>query len=739
MGKSSILTLALTVLSLSLFAQGSWKNYFKKAEQLFNESKYAEAGDNYFEAWKLKQKKTELAFMAGECYYFVRDYNKAVKAYEPVKDMNDEFDLVGFKYAQSLKSLGKYEDASREFVYFINNYKADNNVDMTTLVQNAILGCEMALEDSSSESELKHIGENVNSNAMEYAPMPFDEDIIYYSSDLDGSSKVYRSQRIEGKWSRGVKTEKIFDKVEKQHYGNVSFAPDKSRFYFTQCDNTNTTASRCEIYMVKQEGGGDWSDPIRLPDYVNEAESTATHPSVVHLNGIEFIYFSSDRKGGKGGMDLWYISRNLDSNTPDFTFPKNLGSRINTPGNEMTPFYDAENKMLHFSSDGHITYGGFDIFSSEGHQFDWSKPKNLGKPFNSSADDRYYIYENSPENGFLVSNRSVGLSKLTTTHEDIFIFEKEFETLKVYGKTVDEKGKSVSDVKITLYEVAGSGRKNIVARKTGVDKYDFPLVENKEYIIEATKSGYITYMFEFPSDASSIKQDLILEKRVGSTTSSSTTMTEPVKPSVPSVSSKPKPSKTTTYPSASTSSNSATYPSNSSTTTTTYPSSTTTNTSTYPSSSSTTPSTSTTSYPSTNTTTYPSSSTTTKPPVTDPYWYPNHNNSNTTSSNQSSTSSSSYPSTSSSSSYVDGTVYKVQIMAISENKYSRERFNKYEYLGAIEAEYIPGKTLIRVLVGTFYDKQSAIDARNKVRDMGHRAHCVKYINGTRKGMVYKNE
>ncbi len=737
MSKSSILILSLTLLSLSLSAQGSWKSYFKKAEQLFNESKYAEAGDNYFEAWKLKQKKTELAFMAGECYYFVRDYNKAVKAYEPVKDMNDEFDRVGFKYAQSLKSLGRYEDASREFVYFINNYKADNNVDMTTLVQNAILGCEMALQNESvSDSDLKHMGENVNSNAMEYAPMPFDEDIIYFSSDLDGSSKIYRSQRIEGQWSKGVKTEKIFDKVEKQHYGNVSFAPDKSRFYFTQCDNTSTTASRCEIYMVKQKGGGDWSDPIRLPDYVNEAESTTTHPSVVHLNGIEFVYFSSDREGGKGGMDLWYISRNLDSNTPDFTFPKNLGSRINTPGNEITPFYDGENKMLHFSSDGHITYGGFDIFSSEGHQFDWSKPKNLGKPFNSSADDRYYIYEGSPDNGFLVSNRSVDLSKLTTTHEDIFIFEKEFETLEVYGKVLDGKGKTLSDVKITLYEVAGSGRKNIVARKTGVDKYDFPLVENKEYIIEAEKSGYITYMFEFPSSGNSIEQNLILEKRAASRPSGSTTMSEPIKPSVPNVSSKPKPSTTATYPST----NTSTHPDNSSsTTTTTYPSTSSSNTVTYPSSTSTKPSTST-SYPTTThtstTTTYPSNPSATKPPVTDPYWYPNHNNSSTTNSGQSDTS---YPAASSNSSYTDGKVYKVQIMAISENKYSRERFIKYEHLGNIEAEYIPGKTLIRVLISSFYDKQSAINARNQVRDMGHKAHCVEYNNGVRKGMVYKNE
>ncbi|MGB1216841.1 MAG: hypothetical protein ACPG5P_03140, partial [Saprospiraceae bacterium] len=627
---------------------------------------------------------------------------------------------------------------------------------MTTLVQNAILGCEMALEDSGTEvvSELKHVGENVNSNSMEYAPMPFDEDILYFSSDMDGSSKIYRSQRIEGQWSKGIKTEKIFDKVDKLHYGNVSFAPDKSRFYFTQCDNTSSTASRCEIYMVKQEGGGEWSEPIRLPDYVNESEFTATHPSVVHLNGIEFVYFSSDRKGGKGGMDIWYVSRDLKSEKPDFTFPKNLGSRINTPGNEMTPFYDGENKILHFSSDGHITYGGFDIFSSKGHQFDWSKPKNLGKPFNSPADDRYYIYESSPENGFLVSNRSVDLSKLTTTHEDIFIFEKEFKTAKVYGKAVDTKGKSVSSVQITLYEIAGSGRKNIVARKTGVDKYEFPLVENKEYIIEATKFGYVTYMFEFPSDGSSIKQDLILDKKASSSTS-----TEPIKPTVPDVVSTP-PSNTTTYPSTSTTtdtspSNTTTYPSTSTTTdtppsnTTTYPSTPVTtgtspsNTTTYPSTSTTTdtsPS-NTTTYPSTPVTTDTNSSSgtwtnTSKPPATDPYWYPNHNN---TSTNTNTTTSSNHATTSSPS-YSNGTVFKVQIMAISENKYSRNSLNKYEYLGAIETEYVPGKPIIRVLIGTYYDKQSALDARNRVRDnTRHKAHCVRYDDGIRKGMVYKNE
>ncbi len=550
--------LLVTVLSFSFIllnsqngnAQDSWKKLSSNAEKLFEAGKFAEAGDNYFQAWKLKPKKNDLAFKAGDCYYMINDYAKASKAYQPVKDLNAEFHHVGFKYARCLKSMQEYDNASREFVYFINSYKGDDYTNMSQLVQNEILGCEYAIknvDDKGANIQIQHLSENINTSGMEYAPIPYTDDILYFSSDVDGKSKIYRSQKLDGAWTKSRPTDKIFANVTREHYGNVSFAPDNSRFYFTQCDATNSYNSRCDLYLVESEENGKWSDPIILPDYVNDLEATTTHPTVVHDNGIEIIYFSSDRNGGHGGLDLWYVSRDLGSKSLDFTFPKNLGSKINTVGNETTPFYDANAGVLYFSSDGQIGMGGYDIFKSEGKKFDWNKPENIGKPYNSATDDRYYVFQESPDFGFFISNRTSDLSKLSTTDEDIFQFGEFIEELVIKGDLIDDAGQPLSDVNISLYEVPKGGKRKMISNKDYNGSYKFPILEDKVYFVEAKKDDYSSFSLEFqiPSGASSIEKDLVLKKNTGTASSSVAPPTvptrpgEPTKPTVPETTEKP--------------------------------------------------------------------------------------------------------------------------------------------------------------------------------------------------------
>jgi len=90
----------------------------------------------------------------------------------------------------------------------------------------------------------------------------------------------------------------------------------------------------------------------------------------------------------------------------DFSVPVNLGPGINTPGNEITPFYDYENSTLYFSSDGHVSLGGYDVFKSEGTFGQWGEVENMGFPVSSSADDMYYIRELGSGDVYLVSNRA---------------------------------------------------------------------------------------------------------------------------------------------------------------------------------------------------------------------------------------------------------------------------------------------------------------------------------------------
>ncbi|RZK68378.1 MAG: hypothetical protein EOO92_23390, partial [Pedobacter sp.] len=106
----------------------------------------------------------------------------------------------------------------------------------------------------------------------------------------------------------------------------------------------------------------------------------------------KFLIFSSDRSGGFGKYDLWYCAIRADGS---FGQPVNLGSEINSEYDEKAPHYNINTKILMFSTDGRVGFGGLDFYESTGDFINWTAPKNMGFPFNSSKDDVYFSAINS--------------------------------------------------------------------------------------------------------------------------------------------------------------------------------------------------------------------------------------------------------------------------------------------------------------------------------------------------------
>ena len=427
-----ILISLITLLAIPTFAQRkdkiSWRQHLKVADELYLKSLYADAAEHYESAFRKKTKKKEIIAKAAECYYITRDYKKAASAYRHIKDKPKEFPLGRLRYARSLKQSGKFDDASREFVYFIENYEGEDKGVLNEIVQGEIRGCEEAIKimaaPRNNQVEIFHLSTRVNSPETEFAPIPFNDKVLYYSSNMAEKARIYLTMRNEdGTWKKAT-LPKNFPSIPDQHFCNGSLAPDGQRFYFTICEskeNWGGLTTTCEIYVIKKESDS-WSDPERLHDYINKPGSTSTQPFIIHEYNKEFLYFSSNRDGGIGGMDLWYSTRSLDSPDIDFTVPVNLGNKINTLGDEITPYYDMENGDLYFSSNGQPTMGGQDIFKATGEKSTWTTPENLALPYNTTADDYYYIQTPNSNRGFLVSNRVFGVEKIRTTHEDIFEF-----------------------------------------------------------------------------------------------------------------------------------------------------------------------------------------------------------------------------------------------------------------------------------------------------------------------------
>lgn len=157
-----------------------------------------------------------------------------------------------------------------------------------------------------------------------------------------------------------------------------------------------------------------WQVPVKLPKSVNIGKYQ--RHACFSPNG-KTLYFSSNYKKGTGGYDLYYCEADGLGN---WSAPKNLGTKINTKGDEDSPFITKDGKRLFFSSKGHSGFGGYDVFYCDWEDTAWSAPINAGRPFNSSNDDIYFTIANDKnETAFLSSSRKGGEGQM-----DIYYFYK---------------------------------------------------------------------------------------------------------------------------------------------------------------------------------------------------------------------------------------------------------------------------------------------------------------------------
>ena len=128
---------------------------------------------------------------------------------------------------------------------------------------------------------------------------------------------------------------------------------------------------------VSHRINGIWQEPEKLPVEINDPNHTSTQPALGRTakSNYEIIYFVSDRPEGRGGLDIWYTVWNSQKNV--FSKVRNLGTRINTDGDEMTPFYDIPTHTLYFSSTGKPGTGGLDIYSAFGERRKWTNIRNI--------------------------------------------------------------------------------------------------------------------------------------------------------------------------------------------------------------------------------------------------------------------------------------------------------------------------------------------------------------------------
>ncbi len=440
------------------------KAYEKKGDKAFAQGNYAEALEHYTMGKRFLLKPISLIYKSGEACRMLKDYDKAEYWYQKVLiendtlNINQEFPLLYLHLAEVAKCNGNLVQAQ----HFLNTCLVDcPDITIRKKAKAELESIKWIFENDTplENTTVINIGKNVNNSFSQSGSYVINDSLLFFTSPVyketkeddevfysDIYNRIFLSY-IDKDFYTPAK-EMYFDQVnvKKKNSSNLFLDTITQTIYFNRC-KTKRGKENCQIYFTqKQEGKWSKAKPL---EQVYDKKSSNSSPIVARdEEGKAYMYFSSNRKGGFGGFDIWYV----DLTMPE-TAPVNLGATINTTGNEITPHYCDDEQALYFSSDTHPGFGGYDIFKSEGWLQRWTKPENQLTPINSSANDIYPFIVTTEEQGYFTSNRqsenNVGNK---TCCNDLYRWDKQLPEIPT-EQVVKQKDvfNPAFDLPITLY------------------------------------------------------------------------------------------------------------------------------------------------------------------------------------------------------------------------------------------------------------------------------------------------
>ena len=202
---------------------------------------------------------------------------------------------------------------------------------------------------------------------------------------------------------------------EKSNQGSCTISIDNKQLFFAMNAKSNQSQGNVDLFYSSRTDSA-WSEIKNLGALVNDAVYWDSQPSL-SPDGNQ-LFFASNRPGGMGGIDL-YVS-NKQALTGIWGKPQNLGSPINSAGDEKTPFIHPDGESFYFSSNGHPGFGGYDIFFCRKTDKGWSEPENLGYPINGASDDAGFFVSSNGRNGYFFSSDPQKIKTTVAGGYDLF-------------------------------------------------------------------------------------------------------------------------------------------------------------------------------------------------------------------------------------------------------------------------------------------------------------------------------
>jgi len=495
-----------------LFGQ-SFKAYSNAAEEAFIGKDYYSALVFFNQALEFKKKRTDIMYKAAESARQINAYAQAEEYFQIISETDElnKYPLATLYLAEAQQKLGKYDLAKNNFALFIADSPDDSeNIEIAQL---GISACEWALEiDSSTTTSVKAMGANVNTPYSEFGASIFEKEVTFSSMRYKREQEELKlpdqlfSKILNSKEEEEATIIKTFD-TEYDMTANSTFNKDRTAIYYTKCRYINNIDIRCQIYMRSIAEDGTYGSEVAMPDYINLEGSTSTHPNVAFdtYEDAEYLYFSSDRSGGKGKLDIWRSKIDADGN---FERPTNVEA-VNTSADEITPAFHSLSQTLYFSTDGRIGMGGFDIFKTVKVKDSWAEIENIGPPVNSSLNDIYFILGDDFSTGLLSSNR-IGSMYLDPNNEACCydVYQAEFINLELIATAYDNSTKEqlTADFKL-IHDQSGYEEEEM-----NIEELRKSITPENTYTLIASKKGYVTETITFSTE--NIKQSEEIIKKL---------------------------------------------------------------------------------------------------------------------------------------------------------------------------------------------------------------------------------
>ncbi|MCF7568075.1 OmpA family protein [Sabulilitoribacter arenilitoris] len=483
--KNYILTCIILLLCFTASAQyGSQK----KADNLFNKFSFVSAAEVYHNLIEKDFNADYATRQLADSYAYMRNPDSAVVYYQKAVQQNNIPIEYYYNYAQALRGVKDYKQSRvwlRRFkdaggVVKKDKYLKDS--DFITSIFNA---------------KQQYFLADVNFNSKYSDFGAFEQNgIIYFASSKDvgvSTKHIYgwNEEPFLDIYTVQNRTDSIINHKSKikgdinsiYHDGPLTITKDGKTMYFSRNDfNKNVLGkddegmTHLKIYKASLVDG-EWKNVEELS--FNSNSYSTGHPA---LNSDDTkLYFTSDRSGGYGGSDIYYVDINNDGSLGE---PQNLGSVVNTDKNEMFPFVNSENALF-FSSDGHAGLGLLDIFGTVSDaNNNMISVLNLGVPVNSSKDDFSFFMNDDGLSGFFASNRDGGVGG-----DDIYAYDR-IPQLKIEGTITDANTNApVPNAVVTLLDSNDNKIADLQTDENG--HFEINIDRDTDYKLNTKKDNYI--------------------------------------------------------------------------------------------------------------------------------------------------------------------------------------------------------------------------------------------------------